>query len=482
MSDSEKAVSNRLSPLRQTDSKRSAATSSALARLPVRAAWALLAADAGGLILFFNLAFLVRLGYWPWFVPSMVLPLGILLLSLYVLDAYSLERQVSGMRPPARAVVGVATAGLLTGAAAYAGAFWGSDPTFGRGIFPVAFVVQALWSPAFRLYLGSWVRRRTRTARWLVIGSGEQALNLIRDFNNAKSRGEMVFLAENARMAGAHPELVSSGSSSDLDRVEAEAWSGVIVAVAEPPSEQLTHQLMRLRFSGVRVYDIADFYEELWFKVPVLHTSHGWLIFAHGFELLHNPFGLRLKRLLDVFFALGLLLIALPIMILTAILIKLESRGPVIFRQTRIGLNGRPFEILKFRSMVRDAERNGAVWAAHSDPRTTRVGRVIRTLRIDELPQLVNVLRGEMSFIGPRPERPEFTSMLEEEIPFYELRQVVRPGITGWAQVMYAYGSSIEDAREKLQYDLYYIKNYSVLLDVGILFKTFRVVLLGRGR
>ena len=169
-------------------------------------------------------------------------------------------------------------------------------------------------------------------------------------------------------------------------------------------------------------------------------------------------------------------------MALVSLFIKLESRGPVIYRQVRTGLGGQEFEMLKFRSMSDDAERNGPQWAQKSDPRVTRVGRAIRLLRIDELPQLFNVLKGEMSFIGPRPERPVFNETLEKEIPLYNLRHLVRPGITGWAQVMRPYGASVEDAREKLQYDLYYIKNYSVLLDIGIVFKTLRVVLLGKGR
>jgi len=481
LADSEKLVSERLSSTGD-QSNHAAAPSATLTNLPTRVAVTLLAADILGLVMFFNLAYWLRLGYVPWFVPSMALPLGILLLSLYVLDSYALERQVSGMRPPARTVVGVGVAGLLTGAVAYAGAFWGSDPTFGRGIFPVAFTALAFWSPACRLYLSSWVRRRAKRIRWLVIGNGDQAKGLRRDFEAMQTQGELIFLADRQRRKDSEFESAQARDFPDFDHIANEAWSGVIVASGDPTSETLVHQLMRLRFSGVRVYDIADFYEQLWFKVPVLHTSRGWLVFAHGFELLHNPLGLRLKRLLDVVFAAGLLLIAFPLMVVTALLIKLNSRGPVIFRQMRTGLNGDVFEILKFRSMVDDAERGGAKWAAQADPRTTGVGRVIRKLRVDELPQLINVLRGEMSFIGPRPERPEFTGLLESEIPFYDLRHLVRPGITGWAQVMYEYGSSIEDAREKLQYDLYYIKNYSVLLDIGILFKTVRVVLLGRGR
>jgi exopolysaccharide biosynthesis polyprenyl glycosylphosphotransferase len=445
-----------------------AAPGTAAIGLPKRVALALLALDAIGLLLFFNLAFWMRLDVWPWFTASMAVPLGLLLLSLYVLDTYVLERQVAGMRPPSRAVVGVGVAALLTGAAAYAGGFWSVDPAFGRGILPVAFVAQAAWSALWRLLLGAWVRQQGGRIRWLVIGADEPALGLRRDFARSGTQGELVFLAER--------EL------DDLERVAREPWSGVIVALTEAVPESLVHRLMQLRFSGVRVYDLADFYERLWFKVPVLHARGGWLVFAHGFDLLHNPLGLRVKRLLDIVLALSLLVAASPLMLLVALLIRLESRGPVIFRQVRTGLGGREFEVLKFRSMVHDAERDGPQWTREADPRTTRLGRVIRLLHIDELPQLTNVLRGEMSFIGPRPERPEFNGMLEKEIPLYSLRHVVRPGITGWAQVMYPYGASVEDAREKLQYDLYYIKNYSVLLDIGIVFKTLRVVLLGKGR
>lgn len=440
----------------------------AVLSLPRRVAVGLLALDAAGVVLFFNLAFWVRLDFVPWFTASMLIPLGLLLLSLYVLDSYVLERQVSGMRPPARAVVGVGVAALLTGAAAYAGGFWSVDPTFGRGIFPVAFVAQAFWSAGWRLYLGGWMREQAERIRWLVIGAGEQALGLREDFARSQTQGELVFLAER--------EL------EDLERIAHEPWSGVIVALTEAVPESLVHRLMHLRFSGVRVYGLADFYERMWFKVPVLHTRRGWLIFAHGFDLLHNPLGLRTKRLLDITLSLALLVVASPVMALVALMIRLESRGPVIFRQARTGLGGAQFEILKFRSMTRDAERDGPQWAQDADPRITRIGRAIRLLHIDELPQLVNVLKGEMSFIGPRPERPVFNDTLEKEIPLYNLRHLVRPGITGWAQVMYPYGASVEDAREKLQYDLYYIKNYSVLLDIGIVFKTLRVVLFGTGR
>ena len=239
---------------------------------------------------------------------------------------------------------------------------------------------------------------------------------------------------------------------------------------------------MNLRLHGMRIYDISDFYESLWHKVPVLHLNRGWFVFSHGFDLLHNPIGMRIKRVLDVSIALLVLVAALPVMLLVAAVIRLETPGPAIYRQERKGENGRVFVLYKLRSMYANPEAPQAKWTVEGDPRITRVGRLIRLVRIDELPQLVNVIRGDMSFIGPRPEARELTELYERGIPFYDLRYLVKPGISGWAQVMYSYGASVEDAREKLQYDLYYIKHYSVLLDIAILFKTIRVVLLGKGR
>jgi exopolysaccharide biosynthesis polyprenyl glycosylphosphotransferase len=373
------------------------------------------------------------------------------------------------MRPPARTVVAVIVAAVLTGAAAYAGGLWGSDPTFGRGIFPVAFAAQAAWSAAWRLLLGGWIRQQRERIRWLVIGTGEPAVSLHADFEHSQSQGELLFLDEQSGRPSA--ELPApAGTLDDLERVAKDVISGVVIALPEAVPEPLVHRLMTLRFSGVRVYGLADFYEQLWFKVPVLHTRGGWLLFAHGFDLLHNPLGLRVKRLLDVIFALTLLVGTSPVMALVALLVKLDSRGPVIYRQTRTGLDGQEFEILKFRSMTHDAERDGPQWTQKSDPRTTRVGRVIRLLRLDELPQLVNVLKGDMSIVGPRPERPFFVEQFKHRIPQYMLRHKVKSGITGWAQVNGWRGNT--SLEKRIEFDLYYIENWSLLLDLKILILT----------
>ncbi len=238
--------------------------------------------------------------------------------------------------------------------------------------------------------------------------------------------------------------------------------------------------LLRFRVEGVQVLEAVSFYEQVFGKIWVESISAGDLIFGGGFSrMMVISFG---KRVLDLLSAsLGLILSA-PLFVLLPILIKCDSEGPIFYRQERIGKKGRPFHILKFRSMRQDAEcSTGAVWAAEDDPRVTRLGKIMRKLRLDELPQLINVLKGEMSFVGPRPERRVFIDTLEKKVPFYDLRHTVKPGLTGWAQVSYQYGASEEDALAKHHYDLYYVKHLSLLFDMTIIFATIRVVLMGKG-
>jgi sugar transferase (PEP-CTERM system associated) len=255
----------------------------------------------------------------------------------------------------------------------------------------------------------------------------------------------------------------------------------VVVAVREQRGGVLPlEQLLSCRISGVRVTDLAGFFERIRGEVPVESLKASWLIYGDGFRQGWSR-GLA-KRLFDVLAALFLLVFAVPIMLAVAIAIALESGFPVIYRQERVGARGRKFMLLKFRSMVRDAEANGeAQWAAVDDARVTRVGRFLRRTRIDELPQLLNVLKGEMSFVGPRPERPCFVEQLTEKIPFYGVRHSLKPGITGWAQVRCSYSDSVEGSARKLQFDLYYVKNHTFVLDLLILLETVRVVLSGEG-
>ena len=239
---------------------------------------------------------------------------------------------------------------------------------------------------------------------------------------------------------------------------------------------------MEEKLKGIQVFDYLSFYEKLEEKVPVKSIDEKWILFGSGYDILYKNFNIRIKRIVDIFAALCIGMITTPVMLISAIIIKLESKGPVIYSQKRVGLENCEFEIYKFRSMSNDAEKDGAQWAQQNDPRVTKFGNFMRKTRIDELPQLWNVLKGNMTFVGPRPERKVFIKELEKEIPFYNIRHSVKPGLTGWAQVKYPYGASVEDAHQKLQYDLYYIKHQTLAFDLIILFRTVKIVVFGRGR
>ncbi|MFV8823913.1 TIGR03013 family XrtA/PEP-CTERM system glycosyltransferase, partial [Thauera sp. WH-2] len=255
----------------------------------------------------------------------------------------------------------------------------------------------------------------------------------------------------------------------------------VIVAVRERRGGVLSlRELLDCKLAGLRIRDLSSFFECVQGQIRLDSLRASWLIYGDGFR--QGWLRTFVKRCFDLVVAMLLLLVFMPIMIVTAVLILLEDGAPIFYAQERVGLGGRVFRVVKFRSMRRDAERDGKPrWASANDDRVTRIGKVIRKLRIDELPQLFNVLRGDMSLVGPRPERPFFVEQLTEQIPFYAVRHCVKPGVTGWAQVRYQYGASVDDAAEKLQYDLYYVKNHTLVLDTLVLFETVRVVLTGEG-
>jgi sugar transferase (PEP-CTERM system associated) len=252
----------------------------------------------------------------------------------------------------------------------------------------------------------------------------------------------------------------------------------IVVALDEKRGIPL-YELIQYKFLGIEIVDGARFYEEVVGRIPVHRINPSWLVFSDGFHV--SRLKKLFKRILDISAAMSGILVFFPVFLLTAFLIKLESAGGIFYFQNRVGENGKIFKIIKFRSMRKDAEINGPIWAAENDSRVTKIGRFIRKTRIDELPQLINVLRGDMSLVGPRPERPEFIENLAKDIPFYNNRHVVKPGITGWAQIYYSYGSSIDDALHKLEYDFYYIKNLSIVIDLMIIFQTIKVVLFGKG-
>jgi exopolysaccharide biosynthesis polyprenyl glycosylphosphotransferase len=328
------------------------------------------------------------------------------------------------------------------------------------------------------------MRSHAVKSRWLMLGARDNAIKFAQKLLAFNPLGKLIILAENSQKTIDLPDVnvSSQGNLSDLPEWSQESWSAVIVATQTEFSKSQVQMLMQMRLRGIPVYTLPDVYETFWYKLPSSLLQDKWLAFSDGFNLMPGYFSMKLKRVVDIILILFLLVLVAPLLLLAALLIRLDSPGPVFYSQVRSGLYGKPFRVYKFRSMYQDAEKRGAQWASQRDPRITRIGYWLRLLRIDELPQIWNVLRGEMSLIGPRPERPEFDVKLKEAIPYYEVRYLVKPGITGWAQVMYPYGASIEDAYEKLAYDLYYIKNYSLWLDLAIAFKTIRVVLLGKGR
>jgi sugar transferase (PEP-CTERM system associated) len=338
------------------------------------------------------------------------------------------------------------------------------------------------------LIMRGFVNRRNATSvfrpRVLIIGTGADAAAVAYSLTHPVQRGvEIVGFCptsgEDAPEVDQRKVLKPSGRL--LDTIREHRINEIIVAVRQRRGGVLPiRELLDCKLIGVRVLDLSSFFERTQGQIRVDSLRASWLIYGDGFR--QGWARTFVKRCFDLVVSAILLVLALPVMILTGLLILIEDGAPIFYRQERVGLGGRVFRVIKFRSMRRDAEKDGTPrWASSNDDRTTRVGRVIRKLRIDELPQLFNVFTGDMSLVGPRPERPFFVDQLSQEIPFYSVRHCVKPGVTGWAQVRYQYGSSVDDAIQKLQYDLYYVKNHTLVLDILVLFETVRVVLTGEG-
>jgi len=354
----------------------------------------------------------------------------------------------------------------------------------GRGVsliaLPSALFLMVAWRIAIHWLLG----HPDLGERILIVGSGPFAIEIARETLGRPDAGFRVvgFVDNDPELVGKsliNPKVI--GLTSQLaSLVKSESIDRIVVAIGDRRGQFPTQELLRLSLSGdVSIEESASFYERLTGRVLLDMIRPSWLIFSsRGRRAKINELTRVVAHRAIAFVG---AILSLPIAILTAILIKIDSRGPVLYKQERVGKNGRTFTLMKFRSMRVDAEKNGPVWASSEDNRMTRVGRIIRKIRVDEIPQFWNILRGEMNFVGPRPERPHFVSQLAEEIPFYEQRHLIEPGLTGWAQIKYPYGASIEDAKQKLQYDLYYIKNQNLTLDATIMFETIKTILFGRG-
>ncbi len=354
----------------------------------------------------------------------------------------------------------------------------------GRGVsliaVPVALLLMVGWRLAIHWVLG----HPDLGERILIVGSGPFAVEVARETLSRPDAGFRVvgFVDNDPALLGKsliNPKVI--GLTSELrSLVKKENIDRLVVAISDRRGQFPTQELLRLSLSGdVSIEESASFYERLTGRVLLDMIRPSWLIFSSRGRRARTNEVIRIV----IHRAVALIgaILSLPIAIVTAVLIKIDSRGPVLYKQERVGKNGRPFTLMKFRSMRVDAEKNGPVWASDGDNRMTRVGRIIRRVRVDEIPQFWNILRGDMNFVGPRPERPHFVSQLAQEIDYYEQRHLIAPGLTGWAQIKYPYGASIDDARKKLEYDLYYIKNQSVALDATIMFETIKTILFGRG-
>jgi len=361
--------------------------------------------------------------------------------------------------------------------------FWFPRLVIGHGVVSLAAVLAVALVISWRVTFAWLARLFAPRKRFLIIGTSPTALNFARELHGREDLGvEIVGFVDPDKSATGTGKIPVIGSIEDIPAiVRARSVDRVIVSLADARGKLPMSTLLQMKLDGVTFDHLPSVYEEYTGKIAVENLRPSWLIFAEGFRT--TRLQAVIKRIIDICFAATALVVLLPVLLLVALAVRLTSRGPVLYHQRRVGQNGRLFYVHKFRSMVVDAEAaTGAVWAAKKgDSRITPLGGVMRRSRLDELPQLWNILCGHMSLVGPRPERPEFVSSLRQQIPFYANRHIVKPGLTGWAQVRYTYGASVEDAMAKLQYDLFYIKHMSIALDIMIMLATVKTVLLRKG-
>jgi sugar transferase (PEP-CTERM system associated) len=421
------------------------------------------------------------LGAYPRLPEKTLLHVAVLLVCFYYADLY----QASSLRKRFEPLVRLAQAFLLGTVALALVYLVLPSLTAGRGVLslflPLAFLAVLGWRYGYL-----WIAHREMLSEAvLVLGTGASAVQIVRETMEHSPVGYRVvgFVGEHRAEVGRrlfNPTVL--GTIEELPQlVERHRVSLIVVALDDRRGRMPVAELLRCRLMGIRVEEAPSFFERLTGRILVRNLRPSWLVFSQGFR--KPRLFLRLKQTAEFLVALVALVLSGPLLALIAALVKLDSRGPVFYRQERVGEGGRTIALMKFRTMRADAEAaTGPVWAAaEGDPRMTRLGRYLRKARLDELPQLINVLRGEMSFVGPRPERPHFVETLRRVIPYYDERHSVKPGITGWAQIKFGYGATIEDAEEKLQYDLYYIKHMSPWFDAGVVLQTLKVMLLGRG-
>lgn len=416
----------------------------------------------------------------PNFGLQLIPVLGVFQVTFHYAKLYDLSDIRPRMEDTLRLWQSVGTASLILGTLY----LWFPSLLIGRGVFVISLGLIPLFMLANRFILESAWRFAWSPERILILGAQELGIVVSTEFRRREDLNVKVVGFIHGDHSAYAAEIAETPVLGDITSVEQvvrdHRISRIIVALEDRRGNLPIRDLVRLRLAGVRVEDVHSTMAALTGRVWLETLRPSWFVFSEGFRRSRST--LWIKRIIDILISCVFLIIAAPFLAIIPVLIWLESGGPVIYRQKRVGLRGKVFNVLKFRSMKVDAEvRHGPQWAAANDARVTRIGRFIRRYRIDELVQVINVLRGDMSFVGPRPERPVFVDSLRQQISYYDERHSVRPGITGWAQISYPYGASVEDALRKLEYDLFYLKNLSIFLDCAIILRTIRIVVMGEG-
>jgi sugar transferase (PEP-CTERM system associated) len=417
----------------------------------------------------------------PDFAGQIAIVVAVCLACFYCNDLYDLRTGYGPVERVLRVEQSLGAASLLLGLLY----FLFPDLLLSRGVFLIGMVLVTGFVLLARKLLDRAWQLSTAVQRVVILGTGQLALELAREITCREDLGMRLEGFVSAVPVGPEGEKVFGfpilGPMTGMETIAKERKiSRIIVALEDRRGVLPTRELVSLRVQGLRVDDAPTALAGLTGRISLRSVRPSWFVFSEGFH--RSKWNELLKRILDLVVAMIGLVASLPIMLLVGLAVRLDSKGPIIYRQKRVGRMSRHFEVLKFRSMRVDAEKGtGAQWASENDPRITRIGRFLRKYRLDELPQFINVIRGDMSFVGPRPERPEFVKELREKIPYYDERHSVRPGLTGWAQVRYMYGSSVDDAFQKLEYDLFYLKNMSMVFDLAIIVQTIGIVFRGQG-
>ena len=446
--------------------------------------WLLVIGDVALILLGTYLSPLIRFGgtvdVFSHYTGATVFTLIVYLVILYVFDLYNIGRFFRSQGTALRMMVVVGVAGIFASFLFYSLPNW----KFGRGIFLIQALLVWTFLIGWRWFYSVVFQVSAGGKEILIIGAGRSGIVLNRLLADFTSPYRVVgFLDDDPSKQGqtiGSPKVI--GTTDQLMEVASKrGLNTAILAITYNRPAELINYILKARLKGMTILEMPKVFEELTKRVPVEHIYDEWLLFSDGFYLISKQYVQKIKRLMDLGISTLVLVISLPIIAVAALTIRRDSPGPAFFKQDRVGKDDNIFTLWKLITMKQDSEANGPVWAEKNDCRVTRVGKWIRLLRIDELPQLYNILRGEMSLIGPRPERPIFVRDLEAQIPYYQIRHCLRPGISGWAQVNYPYGASVEDAVRKLEYDLYYIKHRSLLMDLWIILRTTGSIIGFRG-